>query len=174
MNLSQFEEAVWHGRGSYGDVAEPRHQGGEIVSPVEAVLEFREVSRHMLVTDSAVSAGNGALDVPEGGIDPLERGVQNGLAAGSGDNRLMDATSVADTGEAAQSVTDNGAGGIVITLRQRPDFATTEPLDPAQLQADRLTVFGGFDRPRERRFSTRTTAPHATAHPPPRHAVADL
>lgn len=37
MILSQFEEAVWHGRSSDGDVAEPWHHGGEIVSPVEPV-----------------------------------------------------------------------------------------------------------------------------------------
>src|ERR1700730_10860713 len=112
MMLSQFEAAVWHGRSSDGDVGEPRHHGGEIVASVETVFEFGEVAGHMLVTDGTVSASNGAFDVPEGGVDPFERGRQGGLAAGSSDDWLMDAASVADAGETAQAVTDDGAGGI--------------------------------------------------------------
>src|SRR5229473_7085655 len=112
MILSQFEEAIGHGWSSDGDIAEPRHHGGEIVAPVEAVFEFGEVAGHMLVTDGTVSAGDGAFDVAEGGIDPPERGGQGGLAARSGDDRLMDAAGVADTSETAQAVTDDGAGGI--------------------------------------------------------------
>src|SRR6202030_529318 len=53
--LSQFEEAVWHRRGSDCDIAEAWHHGGEIVSAVEAVLEFGEVAGYMLVADGAVS-----------------------------------------------------------------------------------------------------------------------
>src|ERR1700680_1349123 len=91
MILSQFEETVWHRRSSDGDVAEPRHHGGEIVASVETVFEFGEVAGHMLDTDGTVSASNGAFDVPEGSVDPLERGRQGGLAARSCDDRLMDA-----------------------------------------------------------------------------------
>jgi hypothetical protein len=87
MILSQFEEAVWHRRGSDCDVAEAWHHGGEIISAVEAVLEFGEVAGYMLVADGAVSAGDGALDVAEGGVDPLEGRVQGGLATGSSDDR---------------------------------------------------------------------------------------
>jgi hypothetical protein len=35
------------------------------------------------------------LDVAEGGVDPLERRIQGGLAAGSGDDRLMHAAGIA-------------------------------------------------------------------------------
>src|SRR5712672_3063842 len=83
MILSQFEEAVWHRRGSDCDIAEACYHGGEIVSAVEAVLEFGGVAGYMLVADGAVSASDGALDVPEGGVDPLESRVQGGLATGS-------------------------------------------------------------------------------------------
>src|SRR5712691_914899 len=158
MILSQFEEAVWHGRSSDGDIAEPRHHGGEIVSPVEPVFEFGEVSGDMLVTDGTVSASDGAFNVPEGGVDPLERGGQGGLAAGSGDDRLMDAPGVADTGEAAQAVTDDSAGGIEIALRQGRDFGPAQTLYPAQLQADWLTLRCGFDRRHNRRLAGRTAA----------------
>src|SRR6478752_5055766 len=89
MILSQFEEAVWHRRGSDCDIAEAWHHGGEIVSAVEAVLEFGEVAGYMLVADGAVSASDGALDVAEGGVDPLEGRVQGGLATGSSDDRLV-------------------------------------------------------------------------------------
>ena len=66
MILSQFEEAVWHRRGSDCDIAEAWHHGGEIVSAVEAVLELGEIAGYMLVADGAVSASDGALDVAEG------------------------------------------------------------------------------------------------------------
>jgi len=66
MILSQFEEAVWHRRGSDCDIAEAWHHGGEIVSAIKAVLEFSEVAGYMLVADGAVSASDGAFDVAEG------------------------------------------------------------------------------------------------------------
>src|SRR5947207_15536111 len=156
MILSQFEEAVWHRRGSDCDIAGAWHHGGEIVSAVEAVLEFGEVAGYMLVADCAVSASDGALDVAEGGIDPLECGVQRGLAAVPGYDRLMDAAGVAYAGEAAQSVTDDGAGGIEIALRQGRDCGTAEPRHAAQLQADWLALRCGFDRRHDRRLARRT------------------
>src|ERR1700741_394968 len=132
MILSQFEEAVWHRRGSDGDIAEARHHGGEIVSAGEAVLEFGEVAGCMLVVDGAVSASDGALDVAEGSVDPLEGRVQGGLATGSSDDRLVDAAGVADPSEAVQAVTDNGAGGMEIAPRQGRDFGTAQTLHAAQ------------------------------------------
>src|SRR5467141_2691812 len=162
MILSQFEEAIWHGRSSDGDVAEPRHHGGEIVASVETVFEFGGVAGHMLVTDGTVSASNGAFDVPEGSVEPLERGRQGGVAAGSCDDRLMGAPGFADAGETAQAVTDDGAGGIEIALCQGHDFGTAETLYPAQLQADWLPLRRGFDRSHDRRLAGRTAATLAT------------
>src|SRR6201993_1094663 len=145
MILSQFEEAVWHCRGADCNIAEAWHHGGEIVSSVEAVLEFGEVAGYMLVADGAVSAGDGALDVAEGGVDPLEGRVQGGLATGSGDDRPVDAAGVADPSEAAQAVTDNGAGGMEIALRQAHDFGTAANLHAAQLPADWPALWWGLD-----------------------------
>src|SRR5260370_4258796 len=139
MILSQFEEAVWHRRGTDCDLAGAWPHGREIVSAVEAVLEFGEVAGYTLVADGAVSASDGALDVAEGGVDPLEGRVQGGLATGSSDDRLVDAAGVADPSEAVQAVTDNGAGGVGISLRQDPDFGTAENLHPAPLQSDWLS-----------------------------------
>src|SRR6476661_5507396 len=115
----------------------------------------------MFVTDRPVSAGDGTLDVPEGGIDPLECRAQGGLAAGPGDDWLMQAVGVADAGEAAQAVTDDGAGGSEIALRQGDDFGPAEPLEAAQLQAAWLTAWRGFNRRHNR-------ARRRDRHRPPR------
>src|SRR5262249_5680001 len=135
MILSQFEEAVWHRRSSESDVAEAWHHGGEIVSAVEAVLEFGEVAGYMLVADGAVSASDGALDVAKGGVDPLEGRVQGGLATGSSDDRLVDAAGVANPSEAVQAVTDNGAGGVEVSLGRGRGFSTAENRQPAPRSA---------------------------------------
>src|SRR5260221_6228947 len=130
MILSQFEEAVWHRWGSDCDIAEAWHHGGEIVSAVEAVLEFGEVAGCMLVADGAVSASDGALDVAEGGVDPLEGRVQGGFANGSRDDRLVDAAGHAEPRGAAQAVTDNSADRVANWLRPSPDFRTAVSPDP--------------------------------------------
>src|ERR1700739_2515843 len=174
MILSQFEEAVWHRRGSDCDIAEAWHHGGEIVSTVEAVLEFGEVAGYMLVADGAGRASDGALDVAEGGVDPLEGRVQSGLATGSSDDRLVDTAGVADPSEAAQTVTDNGAGRMEIAPRQGRDFGMAETLHAAQLQADWLALWCGFDRRHDRRLAKRTAAPLAAVVLPAEIGVVDL
>src|SRR5260370_17095338 len=120
MMLSQFEEAVWHRRGSDSDVAEAWHHGGEIVSAVEAVFEFGEVAGYMLIADGAVSASDGALDVAEGGVNPFEGRVQGGLATGSRDDRLADAPGVADPSESAQAAPDTHASALDILPPPHP------------------------------------------------------
>ena len=94
----------------------------------------------MLVTDGAVSAGDGTLDVAEGGIDPFECGDQGGLATRSGDDWLMGASGVANAGKTSQAIADNGAGGIEVAPRQDLKRFATEPFDTAQLDADRLAL----------------------------------
>src|SRR6516162_54271 len=174
MILSQFEKAVRHRRGPDCDKAEAWHHGGEIVSAVEAVLEFGEVAGYMLVADGAISASDGALDVAEGGVDPLEGRVQGGLATGSSDDWLVDAASVADPRKAVQTVTDNGAGGVEIALRQGRDFGSAEALHAAQLQADWLALWCGFDRRHNRHLARRTAAPLAAVALPAEIGVVDL
>src|SRR6202158_1384049 len=68
------------------------------------------------------------------------------------------AAGAADTGEAAQSVTNNGAGGIEIARRQGRDFDASETLYPAQLQPDWLALRCGFDCRHERHLAGRTAA----------------
>src|SRR5512133_1000713 len=70
--LSQFQEPVGHGGGSDGGPREARDHGREIVSSVEAVLEFGEVARNMLAIDGTVGSCDGGLDVAERGVGPFE------------------------------------------------------------------------------------------------------
>src|SRR6516165_707125 len=128
----------------------------------------------MLVADGAVSASDGALDVAEGGVGPFEGRVQGGLATGSSDDRLVDAAGVADPSEAVQAVTDNGAGGMKVALRQGRDFGTAETPHAAQLQADWLALWCGFDRRHDRRLARRTAAPLAAVALPAEIGVVDL
>src|SRR5512147_2483465 len=112
MSLSQFEETVWHGRGSDGGPAEAGHHGGEIVAPIEAVRELGQVARDVLLADRPIGGGNGGLDVAERGVDPLEGRCEDRLAAGSGVDRLMRASRIRDAAEATEAIADDGAGGI--------------------------------------------------------------
>ncbi len=75
MNLSQFEQAIWHRRRLDRGPTESRDHAGEIVSAIEPILELGEVSRHMLAADRTVGAGDRGFDVPKGGVDPFENGV---------------------------------------------------------------------------------------------------
>src|SRR5271165_5534038 len=72
MNLRQFQEAVWHWRGMGCGPSEPGYDSGEVISAVEAILEFGEVSWHVLAADGTVSTGDGRFDVPESRVDPFE------------------------------------------------------------------------------------------------------
>lgn len=47
MNLSQFQKAVGHGRGSDAGPGQAGDHGRESVAPVEAVFELGEVSWHV-------------------------------------------------------------------------------------------------------------------------------
>jgi len=68
MNLSHFQQAIWHGRGSDAGPGEAGDHGREIVAPVEAVFEPGEVARHVPGADGPAGSGNGGLDVAESGV----------------------------------------------------------------------------------------------------------
>src|SRR5271166_1765241 len=74
MNLSQFEQAIRHRWRPHTRPREARDHRGEIVSSVEAILEFGEVAWHMFAVDGPVGSGDGGLDIAKGRVDPLERG----------------------------------------------------------------------------------------------------
>src|SRR5512147_1016577 len=162
MSLSQFEETVWHWRGLYGGPAEAWHHGGEIIAPIEAVLELGQVARDVLLADRPVGGGNGGLDVAERGVDPLEGGCEHRLAAGSGVDRLMRASRIRDAAEATEAIADDGAGGIEAAPGQLFDLLAAEALDPAQLQAHRLALGRSLHGGDDRRLAGRAAAALAT------------
>ena len=67
MNLSQFQQAVRHRRGSDAGLGQAEDHGREIVAPVEAVFELGEVSWHVFGADRPVGACDGGLDVAKSG-----------------------------------------------------------------------------------------------------------
>jgi hypothetical protein len=79
MNLSQFEQAIWHWRGSNAGPSQAGDGGGKIVAPVEAAFKLGEVSRRVFRADRAVGSGDGRLDVAESGVDPVEGGRFRGF-----------------------------------------------------------------------------------------------
>src|SRR3954454_338344 len=83
-NLSQLEQPIRHWRRADGNPSEARDHGGEVVSPIEAVFELGEVTRHVLLVDRAVGTDDGGLDVAQRGVDPVEGGRAGGSRAGAG------------------------------------------------------------------------------------------
>src|SRR5512147_1568604 len=77
-------------------------------------------------------------------------------------DRLMRASRIRDTAEAAEAVADDGAGGIEATSGQCFDLLAPEALDPAQLQAHRLAVGRGLHGGDDRRLAGRAAAAFAT------------
>src|SRR5512132_4097653 len=100
MKLSQFEETVRHGRGAHSSPAEPGEHGGQIVAAVEAVLEFGQIARDVLVADRPIGADDRRLDVAGSGVDPLEGRREDGFAARAGADRLVGAAGSGDAAEA--------------------------------------------------------------------------
>src|SRR3954466_12550081 len=145
MILSQFEQAIRHWRRPQCDVAEARHHGGEIIAPVEAVLEFGKVARQVLCADRTVGAGDRVLDVAKDGVDPFEGGGKSGPATAPGDDRLMCATGIQDTVETAQAVTEEDAGGLEVALCHSDDVGSSEAPHPAQFEADRFAFGSGLN-----------------------------
>jgi hypothetical protein len=54
VDISQFEQPIGHRYGAHRRPGESRHHCCEIVSPIEPILEFSEVARHVLLIDRAV------------------------------------------------------------------------------------------------------------------------
>src|SRR5271166_7117484 len=69
INLGQPEQPVGHGRRPNGSPGESRHHGCEIISPVEAVFELSEISRHVLLVDRSIRPNDGGFDISQCRID---------------------------------------------------------------------------------------------------------
>src|SRR3954469_21252844 len=106
-NFSQLEQPIGHWRRADGNPCEARDHGREVVSPIEAIFELGEVTRHVLLVDRAVGTDDGGLDVAQRYVDPLEgRRVGGGRAGASLDYRVL-ASGLRHCAEAAQAVADD-------------------------------------------------------------------
>jgi hypothetical protein len=101
MSLSRFEEAVEHRRSADGSPAEAGEYGGEVVAAVEAVFEFGQIARNVLVTDRPI--GTDDL-VAQRGVDPVEGRREDRLAAGAGADRLVGTAGRGDAAKARQTI----------------------------------------------------------------------
>src|SRR3954470_13908125 len=48
VNIRELEQPIGHGRGAHGGPGQARQHRSEVVAPVEAVFEFRQITRHVL------------------------------------------------------------------------------------------------------------------------------
>ena len=109
MTLSHFEQPVGHWRRPDAGPREARDHRGEIVSTIEAVLEFGEVARRVLAADGPIGAGDRRLDVAESRVDPLESGCVRCGGSAPCDDDLMGTPCRGDAAEAAQAVAEHSA-----------------------------------------------------------------
>ncbi len=78
MNLSQFQQAVWHGRGSDAGPGQAWDHGREIVAPVEAVFKLGKVSWYVLARRTLMDRWvpvMAALMLPRAVLTHLKAGV---------------------------------------------------------------------------------------------------
>src|SRR3954465_833762 len=55
INVWELEQPIGHGRGAHGRPSQAGPHRGEVGWSVEAVFEFRQVARHVLLVDGRVS-----------------------------------------------------------------------------------------------------------------------
>src|SRR3954447_13785626 len=91
-SLSQFEEAIGHGRGRRGGDGESLVDCLQNEAAVEAPGEGAEVAREMFGRDGAMGGQEAVFDIGEHGICPAEGGVSGGGAIGAGDMALVGET----------------------------------------------------------------------------------
>jgi hypothetical protein len=132
MSLSRFEEAVEHRRSADGSPAEAGEYGGEVVAAVEAVFEFGQIARNVLVTDRPI--GTDDL-VAQRGVDPVEGRREDRLAAGAGADRLVGTAGRGDAAKARQTIANDGAASVQAALGEDLDLGAPEAPPPAQLEA---------------------------------------
>src|SRR3954465_5823158 len=89
-SLSQFEEAIGHGRGRRGGDGESLVDCFQDEAAVEAPGEGAEVARQMFGRDGAMRGQEAVFDVGEHGICPAKGGMSGGGATGAGNVALVD------------------------------------------------------------------------------------
>src|ERR1700739_2482865 len=140
MNLSQLKQAIGHGWRPHPGPCETGDHGGEIVSPIEAVLELGEVARYVVGADGPIGAGDRRLDIAERRVGPLEGGRARREGSAACDDDLMRTSGLVATTEAAQTIADHRAVGREAGFGETCDRMCAEACHTAQLDANRLFV----------------------------------
>src|SRR3954470_5580152 len=111
-SLSQFEEAIGHGRGRRGGDGEALVDGFQDEAAVEAPGEGAGVAGQMFGRDGAVRGQEAVFDVGEHGICPAKGGMSGGGATGAGDVALVDDAGLVGnaTKPLATIANDSGSG----------------------------------------------------------------
>ena len=74
---------MWHGWCTQCVAGEALDHVGESVAAIVAVLEGRQVARHVFGTDGVVGSALPVLEIAEFVVDPLEGGHGNGARPGA-------------------------------------------------------------------------------------------
>src|SRR3954470_16682065 len=112
-SLSQFEEAIGHGRGRRGGDSQSLVDCLQNKAAVEAPGEGAEVAREMFGRDSTVGGQEAVFDIGEHGIGPAEGGVSGGGTVGAGDVALVDETRLPRNAlKPLPAVADNGRSSL--------------------------------------------------------------
>src|SRR3954470_11782290 len=112
-SLSQFEEAIGHGRGRRGGDGESLVDCFQDEAAVEEPGEGAEVARQMFGRDGAMRGQEAVFDVGEHGICPAKGGMSGGGATGAGDVALVDdAGLVGNATKPLPAVADDSGSGL--------------------------------------------------------------
>jgi hypothetical protein len=131
------------------------HHSGEVVSPVESVLELGEVSWDVLAVDVPICSHDRGLDVAERGVNPLERWRARGGRPAARLDGLVGASGIGHAGEAGQAIADHLTRSIKVTLGEPRQGVAGKTTDTAQFHADRLAIRGRLHRGDEGRLPRR-------------------
>src|SRR3954447_12917994 len=111
-SLSQFEQAIGHGRGRRGSDGQSLVDCFQDEAAVKAPGEGAEVARQMFGRDGAMRSQEAVFDVGEHGICPAEGGMSGGGAVGAGDVALVDdAGLVGNATKPLATIADDGGSG---------------------------------------------------------------
>ena len=112
-SLSQFKEAVGHGRGRRCCDGEAFVNRLQDKAAIEAPSEGAEVARQMFGADRAVRSQEAILDVGEHSVRPAEGRVARRGAVGSGNVALVDdARLLGNAAKPLAAIADDGRSGL--------------------------------------------------------------
>ena len=112
----------------------------------------------MFLPEGMISSSERIFHVPENGVDPLEGRMFDSLFSSTDDMRFVDASSVCDSIEAAQTVRNNDRSRLEIPLAPLLYFVLAEALDLRKLDPLGLLIHVSFYGRQKRSFPACTAS----------------